>query len=70
MESPALINVCISSFLSVFVLLAFLAGVMRVIMLLFPQKEIKSDGAVVAAIASTISTIYPGTKITNIKEMK
>ena len=70
MESMDLLLVCISSFIGVFVLLSVLALVMKIIIAIFPEKAATVDAAVVAALAATIGTVYPGTKITNIEEMK
>jgi hypothetical protein len=65
-----LISVCISAFIGVFLLLTVLAIVMRIILVLFPAKEIDEDGAMLAAVATTITTMFPGTKITKIEEIK
>ncbi|MBD3168833.1 MAG: hypothetical protein GF307_05080 [candidate division Zixibacteria bacterium] len=70
MESPALIYVCISSFVGVFLLLSLLAVIMKAIIAVFPMKESRTDSALIAAIASTYNKIYPGTKITKIEELK
>ncbi len=70
MGSSDLVFICISAFLAVFVLLSLLAVVMRIILVLFPEKESGIDAVVVAAITSTVSTIYPGTRITKIEETK
>lgn len=64
-----LISVCISAFIGVFVLLTLLALVMRLIIVLFPEKGI-DDSAVIAAVTTTVSTLFPGTKITKIEEIK
>lgn len=72
MESN-LASMCFASFAAVFTVLAFLAVTMRVIMIIFPEKEIaagRDDAAIYAAITSTYSRLYPGMKITNIKEEK
>lgn len=55
---------------AVFVLLALLAVVMRVIMIAFPQRAGKADAAVLAAVASVATGVYPGTKITKVEEIK
>jgi len=47
-----------------------LALVMRVIIVLFPQKAVTTDAAAIAAVASVISTIYPGTRITKVEELR
>jgi hypothetical protein len=70
MGSSDLVYICISAFLAVFVLLSVLAVVMRIILVLFPEKESGTDAVVVAAITSTVSAIYPGTRITKIEETK
>ncbi len=70
MGSGDLVFICISAFLAVFVLLSVLAVVMRIILVLFPEKESGTDAVVVAAITSTVSAIYPGTRITKIEETK
>ena len=68
-----LLSMCISSFAAVFTVLVFLAVTMRLIMIIFPEKKTGTgaDEAVVyAAITSTYARLYPGMKITNIKEDK
>jgi hypothetical protein len=67
--SPDLLTVCISAFISVCVLLAGLAIVMRIILLIFPQVEEKTDAAMIAAAASVIQTVYPGTRIVKVEEI-
>lgn len=70
MGSSDLVFICISAFLAVFVLLSVLAVVMRIILVLFPEKESGIDAVVVAAVTSTFSAIYSGTRITKIEETK
>ncbi|UCG60760.1 MAG: hypothetical protein JSV52_10535 [Candidatus Zixiibacteriota bacterium] len=70
MPSYELLFVCISAIVVVFFLLAMLALVMRLIMAVFPEKILQSDSAYVAAIASVMSTLFPGTKITKVEEIK
>lgn len=62
--------ICGSAFIAVFIVLAAIAVLMRLIILLFPKKEGKSDSAVYAAIASALNKLYPASKITNIEEIK
>jgi hypothetical protein len=69
MEVSNLLTVCISAFIAVFFVLTFLAVSMRLIIIVFPVKE-KEDSAVIAAITSTFSSIYPKSKITKIEESK
>ena len=70
MPSYELLFVCISAIVAVFFLLAMLALVMRLIMAVFPEKVLESDSAYIAAIASVMSTLFPGTKITKVEEIK
>ncbi len=66
-----LVFICISAFLAVFVLLSVLAVVMRLILVAFPEaKGGGTDAAVLAAVSSTVSSIYPGTQITKIEEIE
>ncbi len=69
MESLDLVAICASAFVGVFLLLSVLAIVMRLIMVVFPERA-DSDTAMVAAISTVLQTIYPGTKITNVEELK
>jgi len=64
------LNICGSALIAVFIVLIVIALVMRLIILLFPQKEDEEDSAVLAAIASTVSKLYPNSQITNIEEVK
>lgn len=70
MESVNLLMVCASAFVGVFLLLIFLSLVMKVITAVFPQKTAESDVTVLAAVASAVSSAYPGTIITKIEEIK
>lgn len=65
-----LVMICASAFAAVFLLLAFLSLVMRIIITVFPQKSSQGDAAMLAAVAATVSAIYPGTKITRVEEIK
>ncbi len=69
MPSPDLLTICVSAFVSVCALLAFLALVMRLILLMFPQREERTDAAMIAAAASVIQTVYPGTRIVKVEEI-
>ena len=71
MPTPDLISICASSFLAVFLLLSVLALIMRLILIVFPDKEVdKADPAYVGAIATVYQTLYPGTRITKVEEIK
>jgi hypothetical protein len=70
MASSSLVFICLSAFIAVFVLLTVLAVVMRLILLTFPEKEKMLDAAIIAALTTTMQTVYPGTTIKNIEEVK
>jgi len=70
METIELYMICGIAFLVVFIILALLAFIMRIIMLIFPEKVAGTDLAMIAAIAATVQTIFPGTKITKLEEKK
>ncbi len=70
MGSLELLFICASAFAAVFLLLTFLALVMRLILVIFPYKEPSSDSAMLAAVAAAVAAIYPGTKITKVEEIK
>ncbi len=63
-------SICITAFISVFVVLTVLAGVMQAIAALFPTKQQESSAAYVAAITSTVPTLIPGARVTRIEEVK
>ena len=63
--------VCMSSFVSVFAVLTFLAIVMRLLTAVFPEKTKGGvDGPLLAAIHSAFAVVKPGTKVTKIEEVK
>jgi hypothetical protein len=71
MEAPDLLMICVAAFSAVFVLLIILALVMRITILLFPETKKKmEDAAVLAAVATVMSSLYPDTKVDSIKEIK
>ncbi len=70
MESFELLAICASAFAGVFFLLTVLALVMRLIIILFPDRESGSDSAMIAAVSTVLQTLYPGMKITNVEETK
>ena len=68
MQSPDLIVICAVAFCLVFSLLAVLALLMRLIMVLFPEKKGAADPALIAALAAAVQGIFPGAKISKIEE--
>jgi Na+-transporting methylmalonyl-CoA/oxaloacetate decarboxylase gamma subunit len=67
-EGPTLTSACITAFGVVFLVLAFLALVIRLIGLVFPACAPRADPAVVAAIAAAVATQQPGAKVVHIVE--
>jgi hypothetical protein len=65
-----LLITCVVAFVAVFVLLALLAFVMRVLVAAFPQPRSETDAAVIAAVTSVVTTLYPGTQVTNVEEVR
>lgn len=70
MSTPDLFTVSIIAFCSVLFLLSLLAGIMRLIIVFFPMKESGEDAAVVAAVTTAYSVLYPGTQLTKMEEVK
>ena len=54
----------------VFLILAVLSLVMRLIIFIFPEKKAQMDTATVAALTAAVQYVYPGTKITKVEEEK
>ena len=70
MPAPDILTVCGTAFAATFVLLAFLAGMMRLLMFAFPGRGDQIDSATVAAVAAAVGTMYPGRKISRIETEK
>jgi TRAP-type C4-dicarboxylate transport system permease small subunit len=73
MESSQLLFACLSALLAVFVLLTILAIAMRILIAVFPEtleKLAESDSALLAAVTTAVTTMYPGMKVTKVEEEK
>jgi len=73
MPAPSLFVICGVAFLAVFFVLTGLAAVMRVLTLVFPPLEESTDSiepAVIAAITAGLKAACPGTRVTEIEEVK
>lgn len=68
MDSPDVLTVSVVGYAIAFVVLASLAVMMRLITLLFPDRERSADAAVVAAITATYTSLSPGVTVTKIEE--
>ena len=64
----SLLSVCSIALAAVFVLLAFLAVVMQLITVVFPERAATVDAALVSAISSVVASVYPGARVTRIEE--
>ena len=70
MNPPDLLVICFSAFAAVFVLLAFLAVVMRLLISAFPAKIAGIDAATLAAVTAAAAYAFPGTKVTKVEEIR
>lgn len=70
MPASELLPICIAAFIWVFTILIVLAVVMRLIILIFPEKKAGTDAAVIAALSATVQAAFPGTTINKIEEGK
>jgi hypothetical protein len=69
MDEPNLLAVCGLAFGSVFLLLALLAGVIRLVSVAFPERPRRQiDPALVAALGVTAAVVHPGARVTRIVE--
>ena len=70
MPVPDIFTVCNTAFAATFILLTLLAVMMRLLMVLFPERKEQIDAATVAAVAAAVGTAYPGRKIGRIEREK
>ena len=70
MEVIKLYLICGVAFLIDFLILAILALLMRIIILIFPEKIAGADTAMIAAVTTAVQSLFPGTKITKIEGQK
>ena len=57
-------------FVAVFLLLSFLAVVMRILIAIFPETAKGLDAATIAAVAAAAAFVFPGTKVTKVEEIR
>lgn len=70
MNPPDLLVVSLSAFAAVFLLLSFLAVVMRILIAVYPEKIGGIDAATIAAVSAAAAYVFPGTKVTKVEEIK
>ena len=68
MVETSLPAICLTAFVAVFVLLAMLAMVIRLIPLAFPLRGTSDDAALLAAMSAAVAMVYPGARVTRIEE--
>jgi len=70
MNPPDLLVISLSAFVAVFLLLTFLAVVMRLLMAVYPAKIGGIDSATIAAVSAAAAYAFPGTKVTKVEEIR
>ncbi len=66
-----LLVICVSAFFAVFLLLSFLALVIRLLTMACPEEvAVGTDTAVIAAVTTAVSVLYPGTMVTKVEEIR
>jgi hypothetical protein len=60
--------VCGTAFLAVFVVLVVLAGIIRLMSVVFPAARGRDDAVIAAAISAAVVAVYPGARVTRIEE--
>jgi hypothetical protein len=72
MDPQNLLVICTSAFVAVFLLLTFLAVVMRLLMAVYPQTVDAGgpDPAILAAVTAAATYAFPGTKVTKVEEIR
>jgi hypothetical protein len=69
-NDPSLLVICATAFVAVMLLLSLLAGVIHVLMILFPEREAGADPALLAAVHTAAAAAYPGHRITGVEEVR
>ena len=70
MPEPDILTICGTAFAATFILLALLAAMMRLLMVVFPERVHQIDSATVAAVAVAVATTFPDRKIARIEREK
>jgi hypothetical protein len=60
--------VCLAAFAVVFLVLAVLAAVLRLITVLCPARDAALDLGLFAAISTSVASLAPGARVTRIEE--
>jgi energy-converting hydrogenase Eha subunit F len=70
MNGPSLLVVCFAALTAVVVLLGLLAGVIRLLSVLFPAPAPDDEAALIAAIHTAAAFAHPDTRVTRIEEIR
>lgn len=70
MASPDILTICGTAFAATFILLGLLAVMMRLLMMLFPERREEFDPATLAAVSAAVESVYPGRRIARIEREK
>ncbi len=70
MENLDFLFNCLLTLAIVFLVLSLLSLSMRLLIAVFPEKSSSDDAAVVAALTTHLSKVYPHTQITKMEEQK
>lgn len=70
MNAPSLLMVCGQAFAAVMAVLAALAGAMRLLLMVLPDRTPRDDAAVAAAIRQAVQQAWPGCSVARIEEIR
>jgi len=70
MDEPNLLTICLNAFVAVLVLLSILAGIIRLLITLFPEKEKSSEAVIASAINMAVQKVAPGATVSRIEEIR
>ena len=68
MQATDLFSACLIALVSVFTLLGSLALIFELITVLFPARKRRIEPVLIAAISTTVASVYPGARVTRIEE--
>ena len=68
MDEPNLLMICLNAFVAVIILLSVLAGIIRLLITLFPEKEKLSDTAIATAVSMAVEQVMPGATVSRMEE--
>lgn len=68
LEVTTLFAACLTAMIAVFILLGLLALTMELITAVFPARGPSVEAAIIAAITTTVASIFPGARVTRIEE--